>query len=216
LTQQYSLLLELSGHWEWAVYVALFISDDRARVCIVRGLLQRHSALLSRAKLVLPDRPHWAGVPKAWIWQGEALRRERSWEWSAAVTCWIHSITDHSGSCAETQRAAALALGFLQVPAMLRHRLAGPPTLLARDGGLRAAPELEAANFACMAAPAKWLLSVLLELEAELVQTEVGQDVLSFMRGWSDSGAFTCPSARLARLCSRCTGMRRRLFGIPW
>jgi len=231
LTQQYCLSLELSGHWEWAVYVGLFVSDHRARTALIRGLLQRHSALPANAGLVLPDRPHWSSVPPMWIWRSEALRRERSWEWPAAVACWLRSLfEDVSGSSGrEVERSVAVALGFLLMPAVLRHRLAAPvplrPSLAstpAAGGSLRVGTvQLEAATLAPMTAPAKWLLGGLMELELQLGRSEetwawVGRDVLSFMRAWAQAGTTTCPPERLAQLCKQCETAKQRVLGIPW
>jgi len=202
LTQQYCLLLELSGNWEWALYVALFVSDERVRMRLVRGLLQRHSALRNTTSLELENRPHWVGLSPTWIWRGEALRRERTWEWSVATTCWLKSLQDSSGGSTKMKRAAALTLGFLQIPAMVKHRLA--------------APDLEAARFAPMTAPAKWLLEkVLVQLEAELVKTKAGREVLAVMREWSEAGEFRCTLSRLVEICNRCIAYKRQLLGIP-
>jgi hypothetical protein len=95
-----------------------------------------------------------------------------------------------------------LALGFLQVPTLVRHRIA--------------APDLEAARFAPMTFPAQWLLEeVLAKLEPELVKTEVGRTVLAVMREWSEAGELRCTLARLAKICSQCVAYKRQLLGIP-
>merc|ERR1719440_1063263 len=233
LTQQYCLSLELSGYWEWALYVAQFITDNRARAALIRGLLQRHSALPASTSLVLPARPHWSSVPTAWIWRGEALRRERAWEWPAAFACWLRCLkedTSGSGRC-DVQRAVAVALGFLVMPAILRHRLAAPsplrPALAAMPAaggagyGQSGSMELEATALAPMTSPAKWLLTGLAELELQLgcseeLWAQVGRDALGFMRHWAQSGTTTFPSERLARLCKQCEETRQRELGIPW
>jgi hypothetical protein len=217
LTQQYCLSLELSGNWDWAVYVANFVRDDRTRTALLRGLLQRHSALAGG--LALPPRPYWSGVPTAWIWHGEAMRRERMWEWPAALACWLRCLTEDSSGDPGTdgvmvERAMATALGFLLMPAILKHRVTAPALAAGGQVGL------ETTSLASMTGPASWLLAVLTGLEGQLQRSEeiwarVGRDVLLFMREWS-AGSPNCSPARLAQLCKQCSTVKERVLGIPW
>merc|ERR1740117_634030 len=55
LTQQYCMLLETTGHWEWAVYVARFVGDARARDLAVHGLFRRN-AITGSGALQVQDR----------------------------------------------------------------------------------------------------------------------------------------------------------------
>lgn len=222
LTQQYCLTLELSGKWEWAVYVARFISDDISRAATIRGLLQRHSSSSSSSGLALPARPHWSGIPASWIWHGEALRREKLWDWPGAVVCWLQSIAKADGSGGpEVERAIAALLGFLLIPAILRHRLTSPLSGGAAASFALGPVELEAASLAPMTAPAKWLLSSLSAVEPQLIRSEetwawVGRDAIVFLREWERSGTTSYPPARLAQLCKRCSTTKQRVLGIPW
>lgn len=225
LTQQYCLSLELSGNWEWAAYVALFITDARVRSRVIHGLLQRHSALSSNTGLALPPRPHWTSIPTAWVWRSEALRREKAWEWPGALACWLQGLVKTSGTSGkDMERAVGIALGFLLMPAILRHRSAGalplrqsPTSAPSASGNMRSGlVELESATLAPMTAPLKWLAAALTELEPQLRQSQAGIDLLSFMRDWESNKAANCPPVRLAQLCNQCSTAKKRVLGIPW
>merc|ERR1712048_1107199 len=206
-TQQYCLILELSGLWEWAVYVALFICDERACGLLVRGLLLRH-AMVPSNKLGPSSRRQWPGVPAEWLRRAEALRCEAMLDWPVAVTCWLRSGRDAG------ERALALAAAFLQRPAVLRHAEApfqrGPTEMI---------------SLAPLRPEARWLLSVLEELESSMIVSnqkvwvELGKELLAFMKSWSEASAghqyaHKAP-ADLARLCSQCDCARRHLLSQP-
>lgn len=223
LTQHYALSLELAGHWEWAAYVALFVSDDRARASLVRDCFQRNSA--TSGGLALPVRPQWSRLPSTWIWRSEALRRERSWEWPAAVACWLKHLSEAAAgrseaSGATVERAVSIAVGFLVVPALVKHRQSQPPSAALGKPRL-AACGLEATTLATMSGPASWLLAVFSELEPQLLRSEdtwarVGRDTLAFMRDWSQAGSASCTPERLARLSKQCSTVREQGLGLPW
>merc|ERR1712224_380049 len=115
------------------------------------------------------ESPHWSGIPLPWLWQSRALASERAWNWPVALTCWLQC-SSIGCSGAAVVRATAVALGFLVVPAVLRHRLSASASGLAhfRQGS----SELESTALAAMAPPARWLLVVLSELEPRLPQGE--------------------------------------------
>jgi len=205
LTQQYCLTLELLGYWEWAVYVALFVRNERARGALVRGLMQRNVAVPKGDDLRPASRRQWLGVPRAWTWRAQALRSEAVGAWPPAVASWL--------KCGGADRALVLALGFLQVPAILGHLAAQP-----RRGVAEAALSLEA-----MSPPARWLLDRLEEAEpsvthCEEIWAEAGRDALALMRGWAAAGAagVQYEAQELVRLCWRCELLRRQLLGVPW
>ncbi|CAE7782913.1 NUP98 [Symbiodinium pilosum] len=113
LTQQYAQLLEQQGKDEWAVYVAHFVSEDRARAAMVRRLL------ITQAKATQWDfgkevRPRWPSLPPSGLWHARALACEQVHDWCGALECW-----QQCGG--EEARAVTLACGYLLSPALLGH-----------------------------------------------------------------------------------------------
>eukprot|EP00928_Gymnodinium_smaydae_P013381 TRINITY_DN14883_c0_g2_i1.p1 TRINITY_DN14883_c0_g2~~TRINITY_DN14883_c0_g2_i1.p1 ORF type:complete len:826 (-),score=165.96 TRINITY_DN14883_c0_g2_i1:88-2478(-) len=206
LTQQYCLLLELAGFWEWAVYVALFLGDPRARGSAVRGLLLRHARATSGASVGAPI-ARWLGrVPAAWLARAQAMRCEVERDWPGAVACWLRCCGDGEAE----RRAAILGAAFLQVPALLRHCSApfqrGPT---------------ETILLAPMSPPARWLLRVLEQLEPaskrrnDEAWAELLSELLVFMRAWASAvaGEYRSPS-EIALLCRRCQSARSHLLAV--
>jgi len=207
LTQQYCLLLEMAGLWEWAVYVALFVWDVRARSIIIRRLLQRRAQAASLEDLQPVLQPQWAGVPVAWLWQAQALRSQAAEDWPSAVACWLQSGGDGG------KRAAIAAVGFLQGPVLLGHAVASAERDL-----------VAAVSLAPMTPPALWLLSVLEELETTFrswpseVWSETGHDALRLMRRWKEHDV-AMPHFRpsnIVEFYSKCNMLQRHLLGAPW
>mmetsp|Transcript_59311 Transcript_59311/g.167032 ORF Transcript_59311/g.167032 Transcript_59311/m.167032 type:complete len:768 (-) Transcript_59311:53-2356(-) len=203
LTQQYCLLLEVTGSWEWAVYVALFVRDARARSCLVRGIIQRNAALSGESDLKPVVRQQWPGVPAPLLSRIQALRSEQACDWLAAVASWLQ--------CGGLQRAAILALGYLQGPTALKHAVAPVVQCGASDAML----------LAPMTPPARWLLGVLEEVESLMACCDegwahVGKDALLFMRSWSAATAKHYEPTSLVQLYSKCDMLRRHILGIPW
>lgn len=207
LTQQYCLLLEIAGLWEWAVYVALFVCDERARSIIIRRLIQRRVQVANLEDLQPVMRPQWVGVPVTWLWQAQALRSEASDDWPSAASCWLQCGGDGG------KRAAIAAVGFLQGPVLLGHASASAGRDL-----------VAAVSLSPMTPPALWLLSVLEELEAAFRRwpseswAETGQEALRIMRGWKEHGVamphFRPPN--LVEFYSKCNMLQRHLLGAPW
>lgn len=201
LTQQYCFLLELTGRWEMAVYVAQFLSDSRARNSAIYGLIQRHAGTLpDSAKLPEPA----LQVPLSWVFRAKALRSELEHDWPGAVTFWMQA----GRACVE--RALILAMAYLQGPVLVGHA----------DASLRRGAA-EALCLAPMAPPACWLLSMLEEHEASLeMHDEAWADIcklaLAFMRKWAQSKDRRHDSAELVHLYWRCETLKRHLLGVPW
>mmetsp|Transcript_106556 Transcript_106556/g.184079 ORF Transcript_106556/g.184079 Transcript_106556/m.184079 type:complete len:815 (-) Transcript_106556:120-2564(-) len=209
LTQQYCWLLELSGFWEWAVYAAQFVQDARARSILVRGLIRRNAVVHGGASLEAKPREHWFGVPPAWAWQAQALRCEKYWDWPAAVVCWLQSCTSDGVSGAD--RAVIILVGFLQSPAILKHRQCDQKPFM----------QEETITLAPMAPQARWLLTVLEELKPKMetcgdVWAKFGMHVLQFLQRWADAGCLACRQSVLGLLCHQCSTARQLILGIPW
>lgn len=218
LTQQYCLLLETAGLWEWAVYVALFVSDERARSIIIRRLIQRHAQVANLEDVQPVVMPQWTGVPATWLWQAQALRSEATEDWPSAVSCWLHCGGDGG------KRAAIAAVGFLQGPVLLGH-LAASAEREPDDPDDPGPRSVAAVSLVPMAPPALWLLSVLEELETTFDRrssaeawAETGQEALCLMRRWKERGTAT-PHFRhpnLVEFYSKCNMLQRHLLGAPW
>jgi len=195
LTQQYCMLLELLGQWEWAIYVALFITDARARSSAIQGLMSRN---VSPVK-VETVRKQWPGLPQSCLRRAQAFRFESAWNWLPAVTSWL--------AVGGRERALLLAVGFLQAPVVLQHAVApvqrGPMEV----------------HFAPMGSLAVWLLGAVEELVASGDRqwwAEVGRVVHTFMLRWSNSSDFKCQTDELARLCLLADKVRPQILGVPW
>eukprot|EP00932_Pfiesteria_piscicida_P010541 SRR837773.21515.p2 GENE.SRR837773.21515~~SRR837773.21515.p2 ORF type:complete len:208 (+),score=53.69 SRR837773.21515:576-1199(+) len=201
LTEQYCFLLELSGLWDRALHVALFLSDARARAAAVRGLLLRGGGAgaeglqraLARMRLTLPE---------VWCWRAQAVRRELAKDWPAAVTGWLR--------CQAFERALIIALGCVQG--------------LLISGHTTVPPQRGAADVLTMVpiTPAgRWLLETLEEAVPYVVGrsdvlAEVAKDSLRFMRDWAASPGHAYDATELTRLYWRCDTLRRHALGIPW
>jgi len=209
LTQQYCLALELCGCWDWAIYVALFVSDSRARALLVRGLLLRNAGVLRR-DMEFETRSFWPDVPVAWLLRAQGLRCEAMQDWPTAVRCWARSDGD------ALEHALAVAAAFLVEPALLRH-VRAPEKRGATEAIVLSRPRPEA----------RWLLGVLKELKASMSSgssacqrawTVVGEELLHFMSGWFEATAgqqaYRTEPQRMASLCLRCDVARRHLVGM--
>jgi hypothetical protein len=201
LTQQYCLALELAGLWVWAVHVALYVTDQRARHILVRGLLQRNAAVPE--SLQEAPRREWPGVPTMWLRRAEALRCEAAQDWPGAVSSWLQ--------CGFAKRALLIEAAYLHCPAVLWHAAAP----------FRRGP-LESILLEPMSQPARWLLNVLEEL-APIVErsdeawAQLGKELLAFMREWgaAKEGQYQAPGD-FARTCKNCISARQYLVGLPW
>jgi len=205
LTQQYCLLLEITGHWEWAIYVARFVGDTRARDFAVHGLLRRNASAGS-GRLQLKEQLF--DTPERWLFRSQALRSEAAQDWPGAATCWLRG--------GDAQRAVLVAIGFLVVPVLLGHT--------ATSSG-RGSTEVIAIT--AMQLPARWLLTLIKEsLEALERDTgghfgdsrlEIAAEVSAFMGKWQAAGQVDdCTSEMMTRLCRRCSDARRHILGVPW
>mmetsp|Transcript_118945 Transcript_118945/g.237077 ORF Transcript_118945/g.237077 Transcript_118945/m.237077 type:complete len:771 (+) Transcript_118945:47-2359(+) len=201
LTQQYCFLLEITGRWDMAVYVAQFLCNSRARNSAIYGLIQRHAWTLSdSAKLPTPTMQ----VPLSWVFRAKALRSELEHDWPGAVTFWMQA------GHAFVERALILAMAFLQGPVLIGHA----------DASLKRGAA-EALCLAPLSPPALWLLSMLEEHEAALeMQDEVWADIcrraLAFLRNWTRAKDRRHDSAALVHLYWRCNALKRHLLGVPW
>jgi len=203
LTQQYILLLDLAGRWDWALYVALFISEPRARGAAVRGLMMRRGSQAQPQALQQLARKQRVQAPQQWWWRCRALRCEQQSDWVGAVGCWL--------SCGEAQRALVLSLGFLQGPVLVGHAAAP----FQRGAG-------EAVCMFTMSPAAEWLLAVLEESEQSVERGEAPRcagaatEALEFMRTWSEAPTTKYEAGMIARLYWRCERLRRHVLGVPW
>lgn len=201
LTQQYCFLLELTGRWEMAVYVAQFLCNSRARNSAIYGLVQRHAGKLpDNAKLPAPAMQ----VPPSWVFRAKALRSELELDWPGAVTFWMQA------GRAFVERALILAMAFLQGPLLVGH---------ANNSLRRGAAE--ALCLATMTPPAHWLLSMLDEHEASLEMHDeawahICRLALAFMRKWAQAKDSRHDSADLVHLYWRCETLKKHLLGVPW
>jgi len=201
LTQQYSQLLEQQGKDEWAVYVAHFVSDHRARAAMVRRLL------ISQAKACQWDfggevQPCWQSLPLAWLWHARALACEQVHDWCGALACW-----QHCGG--EEARAVTIACGYLLGPALLGH--ASSPY---KRGAV------EAIQLAPMNPAARWLHRSLEDLSApmssnDVLWADVGRESLQVLRYWAQEGCARFEPETLVRLHWRCERLRRGMLGLP-
>eukprot|EP00403_Amphidinium_massartii_P030414 CAMPEP_0178407530 /NCGR_PEP_ID=MMETSP0689_2-20121128/19476_1 /TAXON_ID=160604 /ORGANISM="Amphidinium massartii, Strain CS-259" /LENGTH=655 /DNA_ID=CAMNT_0020028607 /DNA_START=49 /DNA_END=2013 /DNA_ORIENTATION=- len=169
LSQQYSLQLELRGHWEWATYVASFIADARARALLIRGMLQRNVEQPHDGDVA--PLPPIQRIPEGLMWRAQALRCEAVEDWVGAVSCWRKGTS--------TWRALTLVLSFLQAPMVLYHARA--PLQASQSDMVVLSP---------MTAPAQWLLSILEEAEGTAAAgsqalADLARMALSFMRRWA-------------------------------
>lgn len=200
LTQQYCMLLETTGHWEWAVYVARFVGDARARDLAVHGLLQRNASAGSGR---LQVKQQWTDTPERWLFCSQALRSEAAHDWAGAATCWLR--------VGDARRAVLVAIGFLVVPTLLGHTATS-----ARRGST------EVITLTTMQLPARWLFSLLKEALEALERgaggrLEVAAEVLEFMGRWQATGQVDdCTPETMARLCRSCCDARRHILGMPW
>mmetsp|Transcript_79492 Transcript_79492/g.219880 ORF Transcript_79492/g.219880 Transcript_79492/m.219880 type:complete len:787 (-) Transcript_79492:104-2464(-) len=198
LTQQYCFLLELTGGWEWAIYVAFFIRDSCTRSAIINGLVQRHAVSLDCSEL----RPALGNVPSAWMWRAQALWCEIGCDWLTAVSCWLQ--------CGCVERAISIAVAFLQGPLLLGHAIAP------FQGGVT-----EAICLAPMTPPAHWLLALYQEHEAAVAMckeawAKVCRDALSLLRDWSKAVTEYYEPVSLVQLYWQCSKLRQHLLGVPW
>merc|ERR1711972_125605 len=202
LTQQYCFLLELAGFWEWSLYVALFIADRRARSLLIRGLLLRNSASTSGQDLRVVIERQPVELPWTWWWRCHALRSESSQDWFDAVAGWL--------ICRDAERAAVIAVGYLQCPLMVSHTSAP----FQRGAA-------EAVSFAPMSDAGRWLLAVLEELEGSMssldeAAADVCRRALRFLQDWSRGSARGHEPSAVAQLHWRCVAVRQCLLGMPW
>lgn len=171
LTQQYCLMLEMGGHWEWAAYVALFINDPRARSHIIQGIILRgagaHEASLVASE-VDPSLACRLGLPTSWVQHAQALYCETRWDWATA--------TAHRLASEGYERALEDARHVL-APIVLSHAQA--PFLQGPTVSVALRP---------MQAPAVWFQGVLEALEKsccdERWRSTGAADVLRFLQGW--------------------------------
>lgn len=71
LTIQYAAELELSGHWEWALFALLHINDSDTRAIVCRNTIARNvKDLNNEAKLAFLK---GLAIPDAWIYEAKAL-----------------------------------------------------------------------------------------------------------------------------------------------
>mmetsp|Transcript_64456 Transcript_64456/g.119910 ORF Transcript_64456/g.119910 Transcript_64456/m.119910 type:complete len:668 (-) Transcript_64456:77-2080(-) len=202
LTQQYCLQLELRGKWEWASYVACFVSDERARSLAVRGLLQRNCPRPCNLDVPVPAQIQL--IPEVLVWRAQALRCEAAQDWVGAVSYW-----HKAGS---KWRALTLLLSFLQAPLVLCHSRA--PLQASQSDMVVLSP---------MSVPAKWLLSILEDVEGAASTAEstgwadLARTAVSFMRRWAKAdGHAQCTRLELVQLHSQCLKLRKHLLGVPW
>jgi hypothetical protein len=210
LTQQYCFLLETCGHWEEAVYVARFLSDNRSRSLLVSGIFLRNSGKdAGRQRQPLASTMDWLakslhGTSKVRMLQAAARRRESEKDWARAAHFWLQA-ADH-------ERAAKVALGFL-VPTVLLHSafvVNGNPLVVSLNNPNNAGI---------------WLHELLQELSAarSSPQAEWAQLLLEvldlFDRSWKpissrlSSHTSTSSSDAVMRLCMRCQALREVLWG---
>jgi len=212
LTHQYCLRLELAGHLEWAIYVAHFICDESARGLTIRGLIHRNVVLHPDGGLKPKPTyefvsdwtsvPGLVGVPEAWWCSALALRCEVARDWLAATGLWLKSGNN-------VQRASILLLGFLTIPAVLKHTIAPAerkPT--------------EALLLQEMQPFAHWLFAVLQQFEPSFevhndAWAQVGTQALLLMRAWS-AKKLQYSLCDFAGFSKNCEELRRHSLGIPW
>eukprot|EP00435_Cladocopium_sp_Y103_P068995 s63_g32.t1 len=203
LTQQYCKLLEQNGSSRWAVYVAHFLSEPRARSALVRQLLTSHArAGPTGTATELP----WPELPPGWLHRAQALAMEQQRNWCGALWCWR--------KCGgEEARAITIACGYLLGPAMLGHAFSP-----FKRGAV------EAILLAPMTPAARWLLQSLEELSGamgchDVFWAEVGRDTLELLRDWSEASADGAPAKfqpqRLVRLHWKCERLRKCMLGFP-
>eukprot|EP00929_Paragymnodinium_shiwhaense_P118577 TRINITY_DN90496_c0_g1_i1.p1 TRINITY_DN90496_c0_g1~~TRINITY_DN90496_c0_g1_i1.p1 ORF type:complete len:820 (+),score=163.58 TRINITY_DN90496_c0_g1_i1:85-2544(+) len=222
LTLQYCESLEVAGCWEWAVYVAHFVNDRRARSALVRGLLLRHapiprgSVAIGAAAQGLPAemQQKWpgGGVPAGWLSRAQALRCEVQQDWVGAVVSWLRCGPAHDAKAAE--RAVVISCAFLLRTLLLSH--ASAPF---QRGSC------ETIAFQPMGQRGRWLLSVFEALATQLQAQghghawgDVGKEVLQFLRDWASAGAggHSKKPADVTAIVKRCEAARRCFLGMPW
>lgn len=200
LTQQYCKLLEQNGSSRWAVYVAHFLSDPRARTALVRQLLTSHARQPGAGLSELPG----PELPPGWLDRAQALAMEQQRNWCGALWCWR--------KCGgEEARAITIACGYLLGPAMLGHAFSP-----FKRGAV------EAILLAPMTPAARWLLQSLQELSGamgcqDVLWAEVGRDALELLRDWaaSDGTPTKFEPQRLVRLHWKCERLRKCMLGFP-
>ena len=201
LTQQYAQLLEQQGKDEWAVYVAHFVSDHRARAAMIRRLLisQAKAAQWDFGKeATLP----WPSLPSGWLWHARALACEQVLDWCGALTCW-----QQCGG--EEARAVTLACGYLLGPALLGH--ASSPYKRGAVDAIQLSP---------MNPAARWLHRSLEDLSTamgsnDILWADVGRESLGVLRRWAQEGPARFDPATLVHLHWRCERLRQGMLGLP-
>ena len=201
LTQQYAQLLEQQGKDEWAVYVAHFVRDHRARAARIRRLLisQAKAAQWDFGKeATLP----WPSLPSGWLWHARALACEQVLDWCGALTCW-----QQCGG--EEARAVTLACGYLLGPALLGH--ASSPYKRGAVDSIQLSP---------MNPAARWLHRSLEDLSTamgsnDVLWADVGRESLGVLRRWEQEGSARFDPATLVHLHWRCERLRQGMLGLP-
>lgn len=198
LTQQYCFMLELLGHWQWAIHVALFLSEPRARALAVQGLLTRNaegspacgvrSLSDDAGQKRMPMASHslsrwskaWPGVPQNWICKADALRCEIKQRWPAAVECWLGLVACHgneprsemgdgtNGALASPQ-TSVVAAGATRALVLVVSYLLPRALLWHASADFHSAPT-EAITLMPMTAPARWLQTWLQEIERDVAK----------------------------------------------
>ncbi|CAJ1384685.1 unnamed protein product [Effrenium voratum] len=113
LTQQYCEHLQQQGLPQWAVYVAHFVSEHRARASLVRQLLITHAKAVP-LDFGSEEEAIWPKLPANWLWHARAIACEQARDWCGALFCWLR--------CGgEEARAVTIACGYLLGPALLGH-----------------------------------------------------------------------------------------------
>eukprot|EP00927_Polykrikos_kofoidii_P040679 TRINITY_DN34725_c0_g1_i1.p1 TRINITY_DN34725_c0_g1~~TRINITY_DN34725_c0_g1_i1.p1 ORF type:complete len:963 (-),score=177.04 TRINITY_DN34725_c0_g1_i1:502-3390(-) len=228
LTQQYCLTLELCGRWRLAVYVALFVTDERARGELIRGLLRRHAGVLG-AKTMRPHeemRLRWPGVSEAWVRNAEALRFEAEQDWPAAVKCWLRCAnvskppadgSAHAVACVDEQRRGAQRRAIVLTEAFLQR-----PLLLGHISAPFQRGAIEDVVVAPMSRAARWVLSALEDLRPGTLRADepwsvLAKELLGLLRAWSaGTGDRSHNPQDLARILRWCDCARRYTLGLPW